>query len=583
MLKTITTSEFFDTVKLNPGKVVFVDTEGESFYINTSLVQYRQEGINYIVTIASDDEMRRHSELWEGLYLCFWNAPYDYGAMRTSVGKVDDLLVAFRIAFPNLDASLDKAVKYLKLYHLYDSINKKEKQTKGFTRGAYLSQSQLQYANDDVEALELIYSNPHIQKVLTTNKAYKLAMLAMEESSVWQRNGLPVREEVLWGFLDREKSKEARLEEACNGINARSYKQVQKALGIVSTSKETLTRIVLEGTLTNYLKGMKAKPVLCPGEEVKHFTDEKRHLAESILLSRKNKNTISKLNGYRYPRVYGFFSPVGAASTSRFSCKGAEGLPYVNLQNYPKEYKSIFGLPEGSEATIITADFATLEIRIACAIMGEPNMYKVLKEGLDVHTYVASLVNGCDMKYVTKEMRNNAKPINFGFLYGMSAQVFVEYAYDLYGIKFTLEEATIVRKLYFDTFPGFKRYHDNILRKLNKGGLTLYTALGYAMRPARYTDATNCATQGTGGEIMRLTIHRLVQWDKRILKLITHSIHDSLYIIEPDPTRVEEDKKALAEAMVDAWRTVSKSSLFIYKDIPMPVEVFTGKHLGELD
>jgi DNA polymerase-1 len=269
------------------------------------------------------------------------------------------------------------------------------------------------------------------------------------------------------------------------------------------------------------------------------------------------------------------------ARTSRWTCKAGDLPNGANLQNYSREYKGVFGVPPDSGLRIVSADYSTLEIRIVCAITGELNMYKALKAGTDIHRHTASMIFNKPVDQITGKERSNSKPANFGFAYAMSSKTFIGYAFDLYGIKFTEQESREIRNKWFKAYPAIGKYHEWIGRQLRRGNLILETALGYRAKPNSYTEAANLATQGTGAECGRLAIHRLVKKDARALNYFVNFIHDSFYLIVPED-ETDYWSKLLEDSMVEAWYEISKSRLFKFKDIPMPVEVVTGYNMSDL-
>jgi len=164
----------------------------------------------------------------------------------------------------------------------------------------------------------------------------------------------------------------------------------------------------------------------------------------------------------------------------------------------------------------------------------------------------------------------------------MGRETFKHYAYDMYGIKFTDDEAKELIGKFFKGYPGLKTYHNKVSKLMQASRFIGYTALGYPIKPSGYADSINAGTQGTGGEVMRLSIHLLVKKDKRVLKYIINTIHDALYLLVP-----EEDQeywgKHLIDSMQEAWYEISKSARFKYHDIPMPVDLMTGYNMGELE
>ena len=164
----------------------------------------------------------------------------------------------------------------------------------------------------------------------------------------------------------------------------------------------------------------------------------------------------------------------------------------------------------------------------------------------------------------------------------MSANTLREYAYDLYGLKLTEQDAKELVSKFFKAYPYLKKYHITMGKNIRKHNFIYSTALNYRAKPRGYTEAINGPTQGTGGECMRLAIHLLWQKDERAKDMIVNSIHDALYLIVPED---EKDywSQLLKEAMQESWYEIRKSSLFKWHDVPMPVDVMTGYTMGDLE
>jgi len=181
-----------------------------------------------------------------------------------------------------------------------------------------------------------------------------------------------------------------------------------------------------------------------------------------------------------------------------------------------------------------------------------------------------------------KRLRSSLNIRNFGLTYGMGRETFKHYAYDMYGIKFTDDEAATIIGKFFKSYPGLKSYHSMVGKKMRSHNYMPKTALGYPMKPKMYAEAINGPTQGTGGECMRLAIHLLIKEDERAIKYIVNSIHDALYLIVPEPER-EYWGDLLSTSMQKAWYEIRKSHEFKWHDVPMPVDVMYGYNMGELE
>jgi uracil-DNA glycosylase family 4 len=148
---------------------------------------------------------------------------------------------------------------------------------------------------------------------------------------------------------------------------------------------------------------------------------------------------------------------------------GRTAMMKPNLQNIPQrgmpyvdKCKEIFEAPEGF--LIGARDLAQSELRIIAWLAQEKNMLKAFREGLDLHRMTASIINNIPPEAVTKEMRQTAKAVNFGFIYGCSPSTFRGVAKNDYGIEFSLAEAEQIRSKFFDIYPALVRYHDKCKR-----------------------------------------------------------------------------------------------------------------------
>jgi len=137
--------------------------------------------------------------------------------------------------------------------------------------------------------------------------------------------------------------------------------------------------------------------------------------------------------------------------TGRTSCSDP------NLQQVPRlpALRNLFTAVTGR--MLIEADYSQIELRVAADYSNDPNMLRVYREGGDIHTETACTLSGTNEP--TKEQRSRAKPVNFGFLYGMSARKFIIYAFDSYGVSYTMDEAQRYRDLYFIKYPGLLEWH----------------------------------------------------------------------------------------------------------------------------
>ena len=220
----------------------------------------------------------------------------------------------------------------------------------------------------------------------------------------------------------------------------------------------------------------------------------------------------------------------------------------------------------------IEADYSTLELRLAATIFGDNNMRQQLVDGKDLHTEVAARLLNKKPEEVSKDDRTKAKAVNFGFVYGMSAKKFMDYAFDNYGLTLDINEAGQWRNTYFRMYPQIAMYHKYIWEHYKDPGFFVQTALGRRIAPKLGTDALNVSVQGSGAECTKLAIHYLVKENPEYIGYITNVVHDSIKLEVPGHLKDEAMKK-LEAAMLKGWDELIKSNLCKFKDIPMLVEV----------
>ena len=142
----------------------------------------------------------------------------------------------------------------------------------------------------------------------------------------------------------------------------------------------------------------------------------------------------------------------------------------VNMQQVPRDtfIRGIFGAPPGR--AFVEADFSQVELRLAAFLAREQQMLHLYATGIDLHLATAARTTGKPLSKVTKEERKKAKPVNFGFLYGMSAAKFVLTAWQNYGIRFSHEEAEATRGAFFEAYPDLPKWYNKQRRLAREFG-----------------------------------------------------------------------------------------------------------------
>ena len=563
--KVITSLE--EVKHIDPTLPTFADIETEGLYIGVRLVQLYQPDTSEDIYILDTDKipLQDIKDFIKPLWTVWYNASYDFGTLNMTTDKFDDLFYLVKTAFPSFQQyNLDLVISRLGYDSLYEGLDKKTLQKQGFVRGAYLSAAQLRYAATDVFATSLIWKLPAVQKGRDII-AYKVDILSLKYAVIYQQHGLAVdedrREELI---VQKEKEIEELRPLFPDGFNPNSYIQVRKYLGTDQSNYEALVMFAA--------------------------TDNpKADKAEKLIKLKKSMKELSYLKSIRFPVMYTKFNPAGAI-TGRFTSNGGDLKNGFNAQQIPRAFQPLFKA-DTEDTEVLGLDYSTLELRIACSLFGDPTMYEELMAGKDLHTEMAILATGKKLhedgllgsEYDTILDRNNigtefltttdrtlAKSINFGYVFGMSAERYTQYAYISYGIKVSPEKSQELKTLYFAKYPMFAKYHKNVWNHYKEEDYYYETALGRRVKPKMGTDGINGPVQGSGAETTKLAVHYLIKEYPDALNYIFNVVHDAIYLRVPKGTK-DMWKKRLEEAMKKGWTEISKTPAFKYKDIPMPV------------
>jgi DNA polymerase-1 len=187
-----------------------------------------------------------------------------------------------------------------------------------------------------------------------------------------------------------------------------------------------------------------------------------------------------------------------------------------NLQNIPirtergREVRKAF-IPRDEEHVLLAADYSQIELRIIAALSKEENMIQAFKNGEDIHASTASKVFGVPLDEVTREQRGNAKTVNFGIIYGVSA----------FGLSNQTDlnrtEAKELIETYYKTYPMLREYMNNQIDFARENGY-VQTVLGRRrylrninsgnaiVRGASERNAINAPIQGSAADIIKIAM-----------------------------------------------------------------------------
>lgn len=235
-----------------------------------------------------------------------------------------------------------------------------------------------------------------------------------------------------------------------------------------------------------------------------------------------------------------------------------------NLQTIPirkargREIRAAF-VPRDENYRILAADYSQIELRIMADLSGDPSMIEAFEQGIDIHALTASKVYHVAPDEVTREMRDKAKTVNFGIIYGISA----------FGLQQRLNiprgEANELIENYFDKYPGVRDYIDRTIEFAREHGYVAtrtgrrryirdINSRNFSLRSAAERLAMNSPLQGTAADMLKramIAVHReLKEGGYRTKMLLT--VHDELVFDlhrEEQETAVPVIEEAMRTAM----------------------------------
>jgi len=276
-------------------------------------------------------------------------------------------------------------------------------------------------------------------------------------------------------------------------------------------------------------------------------------------------------------RIHAHFIQTGT-ETGRLSSRNP------NLQNIPirtklgsQIRKAI--IPHAKNTVLIKADYSQIELRILAHLSGDDILVNAFLNQQDVHRFTASLIFDVNEEQVTKEMRDVAKRVNFGIVYGMSA---FGLAKDL---SISNEDAREFIDRYFLRYPGVRKFLDETIKNCQQQGF-VSTLLGrrreilqinnnnLALRQFAERQATNAPVQGSAADLIKIAminVQREIERRHLSAKMII-SVHDELVF---DVKRDEVDE------LVDLLRDKMEHSIEL--SVPLSVSIKIGPNWGDME
>jgi len=315
-------------------------------------------------------------------------------------------------------------------------------------------------------------------------------------------------------------------------------------------------------------------------------TDEKvlQELSEEYELPKVllEHRTLSKLKSTYTDKLPGQISSnTGKVHTSfhqAVTTTGRLSSSDPNLQNIPIRTEDGRRIRQAFEATkgnkIISADYSQIELRVMAHLSKDKRLLEAFNQGEDIHSKTASEVFDVNLDEVTANLRRNAKAINFGLIYGISAFGLGKQL----GINRNL--AAEYMGMYFEKYPGVKDYMETTKDAAREAGYieTLFgrrlylrdiNASNAIRRQASERVAINAPVQGSAADIMKIAMinaHRSLK-ESKLKAQLTLQVHDELIVDAPTK---EADK--VVELLTSSMQEAANL------DVPLVVDIGIGNN-----
>lgn len=264
-----------------------------------------------------------------------------------------------------------------------------------------------------------------------------------------------------------------------------------------------------------------------------------------------------------------------------------------NMQQVTAALKAAFVPRKGYY--LAEADQSQVEMRVAAFISRCLPMMQAFQEGRDLHTMIAASITGKPEDEVTPAERQAGKSANFGLLFTMGPYGFQQYAETVYGISFTMDEATLIYHTFYKMWDGIAQWHAKAVSRARNTGQVI-SPLGRVRRLPNIFDggesgsraerqAVNSPVQGMASDILLIgasSIEGTLPGDNPVQGVhLVGTVHDSLLIEVPIDNWEDKVRECLYRMTTAVLGTLEK--LDCHFDVPLVVEAKVGTRWGQKD
>ncbi len=491
-----------------------------------------------------------------------------YGINISSI-KNDTMMMSYVLDASATRHNLDALSSYYLNYKTSTFEDVAGKGVKQITFDQVPIEEATNYAAEDADITLRLYEelNPKLESVASLKKLNdEIELPLIEVLSEMEQNGAILNSKIL-------SSQSKDLENRIKKLEKKAYEIAGEEFNLGSTKQ--LREIFFDNL--NY-RIIKKTPGGQPSTDEKVLVElAEEYELPGVLLEHR---TLSKLKSTYTDKLPGQISETtGKVHTSfhqAVTTTGRLSSSDPNLQNIPirtedgRRIRQAFEPSKGHR--FISADYSQIELRIMAHISKDIGLLQAFQEGEDVHSKTASEVFDVAIEEVTADLRRNAKAINFGLIYGISAFGLGKQL----GISRNL--AAEYMAMYFEKYPGVKKYMESTKDFASQNGYveTLFgrrlylrdiNASNAIRRQASERAAINAPVQGTAADIMKIAMiktHQAIKAENVKAKLILQ-VHDEL-ILDTPKKEIDSVINLLTDSMMGA------ASL----DVPLEIDVGVG-------
>ncbi|HXK52719.1 hypothetical protein H6802_03940 [Candidatus Nomurabacteria bacterium] len=583
--------------KLESAQIIAIDVEANSLDPYTGillLVQIGTDEISYIFDARTLDlaNYPRFASLLQdkSKVKLFHNSKFDYKYIKQHLGiecnNIYDTMLAERI----LLAGRKQKVGLGALCDRYLSPGILDKQLQSsfidMTKHTPVTEAQLRYAGADTLVLFPLFER-QIQKLKQENllNIAKLEFAVAPVVGNMELNGMFIDKKKWMGIIRNLEIKRDEVAKSFQEAVRPYYGTTQLDLfGGVADAININSQQQLMDLFNNKLKLDMPSTGTQILNDVSHPVVDllKKYRGYEKLISAFGESLIAKINPKTH-RIHPDFLQL-QTETGRFACSNP------NIQQIPRNtpeapFRECVNPEPGYK--LVISDYSGFEMRILADLSGDENMLKVFTDKLDIHSYTASLMfdkpYSDDFKHKYPDLRQMAKPIGFGLMYGMGAVGLVS-RFKLIGEEVTVDQSQDLIDKYFKSYPGVRKFLETVAKKavidgysMTPGGRKRWYEVPSKTDPEYrrklgkiQREAKNHPIQGTNADAIK---YALVFCQERMRKegidgKIILTVHDEIGC-EVREDQAEDWGRILSEEMVRA------GELFL-KKVPIRSDPFVG-------